>query len=76
MDKNKLQAILTWYSSGKLKDNEAIEQICALTKHLNMPQANGILPLASNMFAKYCDFCEETTEHRIIHACQKCDKHI
>lgn len=30
MDKIKLQSILTWYSSGKLKDDEAIELICAL----------------------------------------------
>ena len=43
MDKIKLQSILTWYSSGKLKDEEAIEKICALanqsssTEQLNKP---------------------------------------
>lgn len=30
MDKIKLQNILTWYGSGKLKDNEAINKICEL----------------------------------------------
>jgi hypothetical protein len=35
MDKTKLQGILTWYSSGKLKNDEAVEMICALAKSSN-----------------------------------------
>jgi len=28
-----------------------------------------------NKITKYCTWCEEKTEHRIIHACKKCEPH-
>ena len=37
MDKTKLQDILTWYGSGKLKDDEVIELICTLANDKGTP---------------------------------------
>ena len=44
---------------------EALKQVKLLDLHS-----------VSNTFDKYCKMCEEVTEHRIIHACQKCDKYL
>ena len=35
-----------------------------------------LIQRVSNRFEKYCDSCEHETEHRIIHACLKCDGHL
>ena len=40
MDKIELQSILTWYGSGKLKDDEAIELICALENKAENERSN------------------------------------
>ena len=35
-----------------------------------------LIQRVTNRFEKYCDSCEHETEHRIIHACLKCDGHL